>query len=174
MRRPLHISSQPNTASPAPLPIKSECLMDMWCTCKYVQRMGVMVQIRNVPSEFHRELKARAALEGMSLSDYWSPRSYAVTLARRQSALSEALKLSPISRFSTHRLFACGFARPHLADATPTDGARGRLPGTGGGVGRHTRYTGPRLGKSSWPSAGEGSMRRIAADGRDRSLVTCP
>jgi hypothetical protein len=29
-----------------------------------------MVQIRNVPSELHRQLKARAALEGMSLSDY--------------------------------------------------------------------------------------------------------
>jgi antitoxin FitA len=29
-----------------------------------------MVQIRNVPSEFHRRLKARAALEGMSMSDY--------------------------------------------------------------------------------------------------------
>jgi plasmid stability protein len=32
--------------------------------------MPVMVQIRNVPSYLHRELKARAALEGMSLSDY--------------------------------------------------------------------------------------------------------
>lgn len=32
--------------------------------------MAVMVQIRNVPSELHRELKARAALEGMSLSEY--------------------------------------------------------------------------------------------------------
>ena len=29
-----------------------------------------MVQIRNVPSDLHRVLKARAALEGMSLSDY--------------------------------------------------------------------------------------------------------
>jgi plasmid stability protein len=29
-----------------------------------------MIQIRNVPSEVHRELKARAALAGMSLSDY--------------------------------------------------------------------------------------------------------
>jgi len=29
-----------------------------------------MVQLRNVPDELHRELKARAALEGMSLSDY--------------------------------------------------------------------------------------------------------
>jgi plasmid stability protein len=32
--------------------------------------MAVMVQIRNMPSDLHRQLKARAALEGMSLSDY--------------------------------------------------------------------------------------------------------
>jgi len=31
---------------------------------------STMVQIRNVPEEFHRRLKARAALEGMSMSDY--------------------------------------------------------------------------------------------------------
>ena len=29
-----------------------------------------MVQIRNVPAELHRRLKARAAIEGMSMSDY--------------------------------------------------------------------------------------------------------
>jgi hypothetical protein len=29
-----------------------------------------MIQIRNVPHELHRELKARAALTGMTLSDY--------------------------------------------------------------------------------------------------------
>lgn len=29
-----------------------------------------MIQIRNVPDELHRRLKARAALSGMSLSDY--------------------------------------------------------------------------------------------------------
>jgi antitoxin FitA len=29
-----------------------------------------MIQIRNVPDEVHRRLKARAALLGMSLSDY--------------------------------------------------------------------------------------------------------
>jgi hypothetical protein len=29
-----------------------------------------MVQIRNVPSDFHRRLKARAAIEGMSMSGY--------------------------------------------------------------------------------------------------------
>lgn len=32
--------------------------------------MSTMVQIRNVPPELHRRLKARAALEGMSMSDY--------------------------------------------------------------------------------------------------------
>ena len=32
--------------------------------------MSKMIQLRNVPDELHRKLKARAALEGMSLSDY--------------------------------------------------------------------------------------------------------
>jgi hypothetical protein len=32
--------------------------------------MGTMVQIRNVPATLHRQLKSRAALAGMSLSDY--------------------------------------------------------------------------------------------------------
>jgi plasmid stability protein len=32
--------------------------------------MSKMIQIRNVPDQLHRELKARAAREGMSLSDY--------------------------------------------------------------------------------------------------------
>jgi antitoxin FitA len=32
--------------------------------------MAVMIQIRNVPDALHRQLKSRAALAGMSLSDY--------------------------------------------------------------------------------------------------------
>jgi len=32
--------------------------------------MATMIQIRNVPEDFHRRLKQRAALEGMSMSDY--------------------------------------------------------------------------------------------------------
>ena len=32
--------------------------------------MSKMIQIRNVPEEIHRKLKARAALSGMTLSDY--------------------------------------------------------------------------------------------------------
>jgi antitoxin FitA len=32
--------------------------------------MSKMIQLRNVPDKLHRKLKARAALEGLSLSDY--------------------------------------------------------------------------------------------------------
>ncbi|MEJ2501868.1 MAG: hypothetical protein P8177_00910 [Gemmatimonadota bacterium] len=38
-------------------------------TCDHAARMG-MIQIRNVPDPLHRELKARAAREGKTLSDY--------------------------------------------------------------------------------------------------------
>jgi antitoxin FitA len=42
----------------------------MWTTWKYALGMSKMIQLRNVPEELHRKLKARAALAGMSLSDY--------------------------------------------------------------------------------------------------------
>ena len=42
----------------------------MWIACSYVQAMSVMIPLRHVPDELHRRLKARAALAGMTLSDY--------------------------------------------------------------------------------------------------------
>lgn len=39
-------------------------------TCFYARSMSKMIQIRDVPEELHGTLKARAAREGMSLSDY--------------------------------------------------------------------------------------------------------
>ena len=45
-------------------------VVDMFCTCDHVIRMSTMIQIRNVPEGLHRRLKARAALAGMSLSEY--------------------------------------------------------------------------------------------------------
>jgi antitoxin FitA len=36
----------------------------------YHLHMTTMIQIRNVPDVLHRRLKSRAALAGMSLSDY--------------------------------------------------------------------------------------------------------
>lgn len=38
--------------------------------CDYAEHMTKMIQIRNVPDSVHRTLKARAALEGTSLSEY--------------------------------------------------------------------------------------------------------
>jgi plasmid stability protein len=58
-----------------------------------------MVQIRNVPAEFHRRLKARAAIEGMSMSDYVL-REVRKALDRptRQEVL-ERLRARPVRRF---------------------------------------------------------------------------
>jgi plasmid stability protein len=42
----------------------------MCFTCFYVEDMSAMIQIRNVPDALHRRLKSRAALAGMSLSEY--------------------------------------------------------------------------------------------------------
>ncbi len=42
----------------------------MQITCNHAVGMSVMIQIRNVPDALHRRLKARAAMAGMSLSDF--------------------------------------------------------------------------------------------------------
>jgi antitoxin FitA len=42
----------------------------MFRTCDNVGNMPKMIQIRNVPDPLHRKLKARAAEQGLTLSDY--------------------------------------------------------------------------------------------------------
>lgn len=50
-------------AAPSPSPLfRAEEIPDGEST--------VMIQIRNVPDSIHRQLKSKAALEGMTLSDY--------------------------------------------------------------------------------------------------------
>jgi len=49
--------------------------------------MSIMIQIRHVPEPLHRKLKARAALEGLALSDY---------LLREVSRLAECPTLEEI------------------------------------------------------------------------------
>lgn len=44
--------------------------IDMCATCKHVAHMSKMIQIRHVPDRLHRRLKARAAAQGLALSDY--------------------------------------------------------------------------------------------------------
>lgn len=45
-------------------------IVDMSSARVSVLHMSKMIQIRNVPDDLHRELKQRAALAGMSMSDY--------------------------------------------------------------------------------------------------------
>src|SRR2546422_3072900 len=62
--------SRPPRWAPGP---RSSCrlrLIDMLRTCSYLRHMPRMIQLRHVPDDLHRRLKARAALEGLSLSDY--------------------------------------------------------------------------------------------------------
>jgi antitoxin FitA len=42
----------------------------MCSTCNHHYRMSKMIQLRHVPEALHRRLKARAAIEGLSLSDF--------------------------------------------------------------------------------------------------------
>ncbi len=51
--------------------------------------MSKMIQIRHVPAEIHRILKARAAMAGMSLSDYLLDE---VRRMAKQPTLEEMLK----------------------------------------------------------------------------------
>ena len=60
--------------------------------------MSTMIRIRNVPEEFHRRLKARAAMEGMSVSDYVLREvGKALYVPTRQEVL-EKLRTLPVRR----------------------------------------------------------------------------
>jgi plasmid stability protein len=48
----------------------SDGVKNMCCTCYHALYMSKMIQIRDVPEQVHGTLKARAAREGMSLSDF--------------------------------------------------------------------------------------------------------
>ncbi|HSS41615.1 MAG TPA: hypothetical protein VLK37_03595 [Solirubrobacterales bacterium] len=50
--------------------MKAAEVLDMSGARVNVVHMSKMIQIRNVPDELHRNLKTRAALAGMSMSDY--------------------------------------------------------------------------------------------------------
>lgn len=71
----------------------------MCITCFYVVNMSTMIQIRNVPDALHRKLKSRAALAGMSLSDYLlnEPRETAErpTLDELRARLRSRPKVTP-------------------------------------------------------------------------------
>ncbi len=57
-----------------------------------------MVQIRNVPEELHRRLKARAAIEGMSMSDYLLREIRKALDRPTRQEMIERLKARPVRR----------------------------------------------------------------------------
>src|ERR1700692_1643979 len=66
------MASQENGIHKRPV-MRHERRLDMCGTCEYARSMSkiqTMIQIRNVPEDLHRRLKARAAMEGISLSGY--------------------------------------------------------------------------------------------------------
>jgi len=71
------------------------------------------VQIRNVPDDLHRELKARAALAGMSISDY--------LLLELRRSLERPTREELLRRLSRRKPVR---ARPAPADAVRAERSR--------------------------------------------------
>ncbi len=75
----------------------------MCATCEYENRMSVMVQIRNMPEDIHRKVKSRAALAGMSLSDYLLQEVRKVAEMPTMEEMRERLaKLPPVTLSESH------------------------------------------------------------------------
>jgi len=66
--------------------------------------MSKMIQLRNVPEALHRSLKARAAMAGMSLSDYLVMEIKEIAERPTLAELRERLhKRQPVGEFDTAR-----------------------------------------------------------------------
>ena len=70
---------------------------------------STMVQIRNIPPELHRRLKARAAIEGLSMSDY--------VLREVRKALDRPTRQEVLERFQARPLRRLRFSAAELLRA---------------------------------------------------------
>ena len=61
----------------------------------YAGSMPATIQIRNLPDTLHRRLKSRAALAGMSLSDYLHDQLRAIAEQRTTEGLEARLQRLP-------------------------------------------------------------------------------
>lgn len=81
-----------------PNPPDSRLPVDMKKTDSHTRNMKTMIQIRNVPEPLHRRLKARAAIEGVSMSHYVL-RAIERALARpSRQELLDAIRSQPAIR----------------------------------------------------------------------------
>ena len=58
--------------------------------------MSKMIQLRNVPDALHRKLKARAALEGLSLSDFLTREARKIAERPTMAEMRARLEARPI------------------------------------------------------------------------------
>lgn len=76
--------------------------MDMSGAGVNVRSMSKMIQVRNVPDEMHQALKVRAAMAGMSMSDYIKQELGFITGKKMSMAEIDArIKARGRSRMST-------------------------------------------------------------------------
>jgi antitoxin FitA len=71
-----------------------------------------MIQIRNVPEDIHRQLKARAAMEGVSLSD--------LALAELRRSLERPTRRQLIDLVASREPVRSGPSSAELVDAART------------------------------------------------------
>ncbi|MEA2825511.1 MAG: antitoxin FitA [Alphaproteobacteria bacterium] len=62
--------------------------------------MSKMIQLRNVPDTLHRKLKARAALEGLSLSDFLTREARKIADQPTDEEIRARLAGRPVLRLS--------------------------------------------------------------------------
>ena len=62
--------------------------------------MSKMIQLRNVPDTLHRKLKARAALEGLSLSDFLTREARKIADQPTLTEMRERLATRPVLQLS--------------------------------------------------------------------------
>jgi len=62
--------------------------------------MSKMIQLRNVPDALHRKLKARAAMEGMSLSDYLTLEARKISERPTMAEMRKRLAKRPVLKLS--------------------------------------------------------------------------
>jgi plasmid stability protein len=63
--------------------------------------MARMIQLRNVPDTLHRQLKARAALEGMSLSNFLTREARSIAAQPSMEQIRARLAARPVALLKT-------------------------------------------------------------------------
>jgi plasmid stability protein len=62
--------------------------------------MSKMIQLRNVPDSLHRKLKARAALEGLSLSEFLTREARKIAERPSMTEMRGRLETRPVRELS--------------------------------------------------------------------------